>query len=461
MNRVLRRQLRRLGLTASEPPADAAAWSAFLERVGASYDDADRSRYVLERSMDISSREMAELNAEIVALSERAIHRQDQFARHNFNELPVAAWLESFQRVVDRLEDLRGDGVSDLAAYLEERPEALVDLIGRVEVIDCNPAVSALVGADRETLLGPVDASRVGIDSLISWQRQFEAIWDGVGRVEVEFAGQRFDGSGFSAILQWSAAEIDGALDYSRVMVVVIDITERIAVEEKMRRLIVSKDEFLASVSHELRTPLTSVLGYARVLCDEGIDPDERRAMVATIADQAHDLSNIVEDLLAGARGDRGQLDVRPTPFEVGDLVERSTAAFPEVEIVRMGGDGPVAVGDPARVRQILRNLLTNAARYGGREVAVRIAETDGGAIEIAVGDSGPPLEPEVAEQVFERYYRQRGELGRPGSVGLGLTISRELARQMGGDITYRHDGQWSEFVLTLPRHEPRLRAVG
>jgi signal transduction histidine kinase len=72
-------------------------------------------------------------------------------------------------------------------------------------------------------------------------------------------------------------------------------------------------------------------------------------------------------------------------------------------------------------------------------------------AIRLAVCDDGPPISGDVATQMFDRYYRTRNASGRPGSVGIGLTISRDLARMMHGDLTYRHDGTWSRFELTLP----------
>jgi signal transduction histidine kinase len=459
VNRVLARQLRRLGLSPDELPADPAAWAALLDRVAAYYEDADRGRYVLERSLELSSREMQEVNEHITDLARREVLRTELLSRHNFNELPVAAWLEDFRAAARRLNDLRASGVEDLLEYLDRHPEALQDLIGRVEVVDCNPAVAALVGASREDLLGLVDPSALGPASLGSWGRQFEAIWNGLGRVEVEFTGQKADSDPFSAILHWSVAEIDGVFDFSRVMVVVIDISDRIAAEDRMRQLVMAKDEFLASVSHELRTPLTSVLGYAEVLLDEEIDPAERRGMVETIVDQASDLSELVEDLLAGARADVGQLDINPQEVDLDELIAGSLRSFPDV--VRTGESEPmIVIADAGRVRQILRNLLTNAQRYGGPKVAICPVVRSDEVVEVRVCDSGPPVAAGMTGQVFERYFKEEGDGARTGSVGIGLTIARDLARRMGGDLTYRHTGEWSEFVLTLHAVSEQMRAA-
>lgn len=446
MNRVLARQLRRLGLSESDPPADPADWSALLDAVEAAYGDGDRARYLLERSLEISTREMQELTEEISALSE---HRE-KLAKHNFNELPVAAWLEDFRSVVERLEELRGQGVEDLHSHLEANPDELRSLVERVVVLDVNPAVSELVGAARPDLLGSVPAGDIGEESLRSWERQFQALWDGEGRVEVEFTGERVDGSEFAAYLQWSVAHIAGDFDYSRVMVVVIDISDRIAAEERMREMVKAKDEFLASVSHELRTPLTSVVGYADLLGTLLDGPDDVREMIDTIASQASDLANIVEDLLVGARAELGQLKVESQPLDLPPIVDSVVVAYPQVAWEGAPDGLPKAAGDSARVRQILRNLITNAERYGGPDVRITMGSVDGNVL-VAVCDDGSPLPHNVQDRIFDRYYREKRVAGRPGSVGIGLTISRDLARMMGGDLTYSHDGATARFELTLP----------
>jgi signal transduction histidine kinase len=451
VNRVLGRQLRRLGLDPDRLPLDVETWRCLLTQVAAAYEDADRGRYLLERSMEISSREMQALNREVEELSDRRVQRSEQHYRHLFSQLPVAAWEEDFRRVAARFEELRRDGVADLHDYLEAHPAEVPQLVSLVEVVDFNAAVFDLIGhCRRESLLGPIDASELDADSLGSWRSEFEAIWDGRGHVSFEFTGQRLDGTRFPAALHWTVSRVQDVFDFSRVMVVVIDITDRIAAEERMRQLVKSKDEFLATVSHELRTPLTSVVGFAEVLRGTEVGDAEQQAMVETIADQASDLSNIVEDLLVGARADLGQLDVDATPFDVFEVVHTVLGQYHGVGLEYSRPAPVMAVGDAARVRQILRNLLSNAERYGGPS---RLLTVDPVAdwVLVAVCDDGSPLGVDVAARVFDRYYRGRKVAGRPGPVGIGLTISRDLARMMGGDLAYRHDGRWSRFELTLP----------
>ena len=108
------------------------------------------------------------------------------------------------------------------------------------------------------------------------------------------------------------------------------------------------------------------------------------------------------------------------------------------------------ATADPTRVRQIVRNLLTNALRYGGPVIWVS-AGSEGDKAFIRVHDNGPGIPPDRQNQIFEPYESVHESIGTPGSVGLGLTISRKLARLMGGDLTYRiADGSLFELTLEL-----------
>jgi signal transduction histidine kinase len=118
---------------------------------------------------------------------------------------------------------------------------------------------------------------------------------------------------------------------------------------------------------------------------------------------------------------------------------------------VTVSGDNARAAADPARVRQILRNLIANAVRYGGDNIEVRIG-SDGAGSWVEVSDDGPYLPEEEWESIFEPYYRYHDEPTQPGAVGLGLTVSRDLAQLMNGSLTYRHHQGRSIFTLRLPR---------
>jgi signal transduction histidine kinase len=230
---------------------------------------------------------------------------------------------------------------------------------------------------------------------------------------------------------------------------------ERREAYESLAQAMRDKDRFIASVSHELRTPLAAVVGFSAELRDQAwqSDREETTELLDLVARQAVDMASIVEDLLVAARADESLLTVFPEMHEINRHVHEVVAATnnearPRV-LVEEAGKVEAWV-DSLRFRQIVRNLLTNATRHGGPNVKVRIAAAGGWAI-VEVADDGPGIPPEVQEAVFTPYYTLRPTPGLTGSIGLGLTVGRQLARLMGGDVTYRHDGE-SVFTVTLPR---------
>ena len=218
--------------------------------------------------------------------------------------------------------------------------------------------------------------------------------------------------------------------------------------------LVRAKDDFVSAVSHELRTPLTGVVGFADVLHEAGSDlsPHERAEIVASLAEQSHEVAAIVDDLLASAHTENGELTVVTVPIncraQAAQVLE--VIAQQSNRSIEITGDAPKAYGDPARVRQILRNLLSNAARYGGDQISI---ELDGDPLfaSLRITDNGEPIPMEDRQRIFESYERAHHLPGAPGSIGLGLAVSRRLARLMGGDLTYDHRNGHSVFELTLP----------
>ncbi len=216
------------------------------------------------------------------------------------------------------------------------------------------------------------------------------------------------------------------------------------------KQILADKDRFVASVSHELRTPLTAVVGLAHTLADRSapLSEEERAEFSDVIVEQSEEVAAIVDDLLVAARADSGHLTL-----VVGELdlsKEVSSVAPDGVPVVSGGNEWNTVVGDPIRVRQVLRNLVSNSARYGGPNKRIRLS-TRGVLGVVEVQDDGEAIPAAHIEGIFTPYGRAHDRPGRTDSVGLGLTVSRQLARMMGGDVTYRHDGKWATFELALP----------
>lgn len=221
------------------------------------------------------------------------------------------------------------------------------------------------------------------------------------------------------------------------------------ALLEEARRANEAKTELLASVSHELRTPLASVIGFAELLRDDAahLDETDRRRAVQSIAEQAFDIAALIDDLLVAARSEIGELKVSRVRTnlraQAAQVLENWDAR--SGLRVELSGESPPVLADPGRVRQILRNLISNALRYGGPRIRV-VFSASPTAGTVQVRDDGSGIPPEPAARLFDRYQRS----DHPSSIGLGLAVSRDLARLMAGELTYRYDAE-TIFELTLP----------
>jgi PAS domain S-box-containing protein len=262
----------------------------------------------------------------------------------------------------------------------------------------------------------------------------------------------RPDGSSFWGFI--TLAPISEASEPGLFISHVVDETERRKVRATLENLVRSKDDLIASVSHELRTPLTVIHGLAQELDASwaSFSVMEQKEFIALIAQHSEEVGHIVEDLLVAARADIGKLPIHAETLDLRTQIDEVLLSVPALHVVLdiVGDEPPVAFADPNRVRQIIRNLLTNAARYGGDDVRVRCGIAGGRAF-VEVADDGSGVAPADIAKIFEPYERAHNADGQPMSVGLGLTVSRTLAELMGGTLEYSRTGGWSVFALELP----------
>ncbi len=264
------------------------------------------------------------------------------------------------------------------------------------------------------------------------------------------------DGSEFWGRISLSSVPAEAGRDAFLVLQV-SDVTAQRRLQEHLEDLVRAKDEFIASVSHEIRTPLTAVVGFASELQANAdrYSAQELVDLLGVVAEQAGSVSHIVEDLLVAARADIGRLVVDPRPIDVRQEVERAIFDCEHERrergaVVKVDGDPAHALADPGRFRQVVRNLLTNAYRYGGSSVEVRIAN-GGRMVHVRVVDDGDGVPAGREDLIFEPYQRGHDSTGPTRSIGLGLAVSKKLARLMDGDLVYRYEGGRSVFELAIP----------
>lgn len=361
------------------------------------------------------------------------------------NELLEA--VESERAQLDRIVVGASDGI------------ALVDAGGTIDV--WNPAMTALTGIDeREACGAPLSSVLVGttmdgnpIDLLAAMAEATPE--ERTSTTEMMIARR---GGDMRVVKIRHTVLFDPNGNCAGDAMMVHDITR----EHENERL---KDDFLARVSHELRTPLTPIKGYAQMLLRRsGKVPEElRNEALTSIAERVDHMEALVDDLLLVSRIVAGRASltdqIRPQSVDVTELCSNEIRSFataePEREIsLEIMKPIPTIVADPARIHQILRNLLSNACKYAEDGSPVKVlVRRDGGFVAVEVVDRGRGISSDQLNKVFERFFRSDDPLTMTtGGAGLGLHISQELARAMHGDVTVESTlGQGSTFTLRLP----------
>ncbi len=226
------------------------------------------------------------------------------------------------------------------------------------------------------------------------------------------------------------------------------------------------KSEFLANMSHELRTPLNAMIGYSDLLL-AGIPepiPEGAHQKVGRIRLSAKHLLELIEEILTSSRLEAGEEKVELEVLEAGAVLHEVQALTEPLALAK-GIDfdcrAPHALlpleSDPRKVRQILINLIGNAIKFTGRGgVRVELEEV-GTDVIFRVSDTGAGIAPEYLEKIFEPFWQVQGGATRTAQgTGLGLSVTRRLARLLGGDVTAESEpGSGSTFTFQLPSHAP------
>lgn len=227
-----------------------------------------------------------------------------------------------------------------------------------------------------------------------------------------------------------------------------------------LRRADQVRRDFVANISHELRTPLTSIRGYVETLLEDVSDQASTRQFLEVIGRQSARMERLVTDLLRLARLDAKQETLDLAPCHVESLFQsiladlgQTIASKGQRITTSVTDDATVVNADPAKLHDVIRNLVENAVNYSPDGAAIGLsAERRGPDIALVVSDSGPGIPPEDLSRVFERFYRVDKSRARPGGTGLGLAIVKHLVELHGGRV-------WAEnralggaaFTVALP----------
>lgn len=409
-----------------------------------------------------------------------------------FDRDDLAGWPDTAAKIHDRLgqpyTDRSSDGKTRWRVLVTARGDGLVLTVGR-NLDDLDKAVArlvwidVLVGGTVLVLLAALGAAvvRTSLRPLVTIERTAAAIAAGdltrrVPDPEPGTDDPRTELGRLSRTLNAMLTQIEAAFtaraasetaaraaeSAARDAAVAAQVSESRArrSEERMR-------QFVADASHELRTPLTTIRGFAELYRQgAAAAPEDGARLVRRIEDEASRMGLLVEDLLLLARLDHERpLELAPVelPVLAADAVQAARATAPEriIELELPGGaDRLVVLGDDARLRQVIGNLMTNALTHTPAEasITVRLREGVGNSAELEIIDTGPGLSPEQAERVFERFYRadaartRRAGTTGPTGTGLGLAIVAAIVAAHHGNVDVRSEpGKGAAFRVRLP----------
>jgi K+-sensing histidine kinase KdpD len=382
-----------------------------------------------------------------------------------------------------------------MSTALDAVPGGVVSLSTDLRILAANHSMGELVARPHEELLGQAFDVLLSAPSRILFQTHVYPALVADGRVEEVFLtldtggdeptpvllnAVRVEGAGeeaFRGLLvrilarsRWESELLTAArsIEHERaasqkiaeeLAAAASDLAARYAEEQRTRRF---RDAFIGVVSHELRTPITTIYGMSHVLRQHhaSMDPTTVRERLEDIEAESERLRRLTEDLLVLSRAEAGQLMLASDPILMGQVVRgavdserlRSPGHEFQVDAPR---DLPLVLGEDLYVEQVMRNFLSNAAKYSpaGTTIAISAVEDDGG-VAVRVTDAGPGLRDQEPDRLFDIFYRAPEAIRHTGGAGIGLFVCRELIQAMGGRVWARNAveaGLGAEFGFWLP----------
>jgi PAS domain S-box-containing protein len=356
------------------------------------------------------------------------------------------------------------------SAVLTSAFDCIITLDDQGRIIEFNPAAEQTFGLARADAIGRSLGEFVTLPNEAGQQENHSptaitAQQFAKARDRTELSARRQDGTAFPAELSIAPFGVDGDRFFAAYL---REITVRKRLEDELRRQAEalrgasqSKDEFLAMLAHELRNPLAALSGAAAISARSS-DPEDLEWSRNTIQRNIKQLARLIDDLLDVSRVTQGKIGLRKEHLEASPIIDQAVDSIqnllaPKGHQIAVSLDrGSLWVdADPARLEQIVANLLANAIQYSEEGSYIRLrAQRRDGEVLITVRDRGQGIRPELLPHVFELFRQGDRSLARTeGGLGIGLTMVRALAELHGGTVTASSDGpgNGSEFVVRLP----------
>ena len=436
-NKLLARQLKKLGLSSSVMPKSLEEWNLFLEKVERAYSESDNDRYTLERSLKISSREMTELYLQTQANSASLLLQE----RNKLNVI-----LSNLAEGVIVLDD------KGLISYLNNAAEKILD-----------HKQDKIIGERFEKIF-----------TAIGWKEELESIFLDKKQARIETRIDKGNGQIIPVELCYSPLPPIFEV-FSGAVITVHDITKQKEVEGLLKKTTenaikasIHKSNYLAEMSHEIRTPLNSIVSLVQLLSYTQLDETQKEDL-ETLESCVFSLRQMINDVLDLSKIEAGKLSLNEGNFEIKILLEKiekqfagllkeKNIFFRSIIDSRINNE---LYGDPLRLEQILCNLVSNAIKFTPENGTITLkainkstdATSNLSTIEFQVQDSGVGISLENQKIIFDAFEQaSTNDYKKHGGSGLGLHICKRLANLMNGTISVTsEEGRGCCFFVTLP----------
>jgi len=359
-------------------------------------------------------------------------------------------------RLVDRKRSERAVSGSEARknAMLESALDCVISIDELGRIVEFNPAAERTFGRSRGDVLGKEMVDLLVPDDyrerhLEAFRRCLGPGAERPGGKRLELEGLRGDGSRFPVEISVTSIHVGDTPSFTAYL---RDITDR----KELDRL---KDELVSTVSHELRTPLTSMRGFVELLLEREFPPEEQRQFLGIVDTEIKRLGKLIDDFLDLQRLEAGKLDYVFERQALRPLIEEAMRMFDHTSakhtyaLALVDGELPVSV-DADRMRQTLRNLISNATKYSPDGGTVTIAaEIRDDTVRVSIRDQGIGMDAATQKKLFTRFYRADSTATRRiGGTGLGLALVKEIVEAHGGTVGVKsRPGEGSEFWFKLP----------
>ncbi len=418
---------------------------------------------VLERTMKLENANK-QLQQEIKdrIKAEEEIKKSEERYRQLFENSPIALKEEDLSEVKTFFDNLRQKGIKNFKEYFENNPQDVKKCASLVKTLNINQGYLDLYKGENK------EQFQLGLQNIFTeesydaFRDELIALAEGKTFFETEAITQTFQGSKINIIFRLSVHP-DFEKTLSRVLISVLDMTERIEFENLRR-------QFVYTVSHELRTPISvinqSIFNLQKY--QEKLNDAQKVRLRSSLARNAEILSELVEDLLLVSRLDREKITLNWTPYNLSEVLQdvliqlESQLNAKEMSVQCEINESIQLLGDPMRIAQILRIFIDNAIKYSHErgKIIVKIidhyhGQYNSSAIDgvlIQVIDEGRGIREEDIPNLFQKFFRSTDVTGIPGT-GLGLSIAQDLVRLHQGE-TYVESthGVGTTFFVFLPR---------